>query len=79
MADEELRAAVRAFLRSQVGPEWLAERGEEEFENMFEQIFEQGLLTSAFREFHAEHGRYPEFEEMCSTDGSSIGMLKDMM
>jgi len=78
MADEELRAAVRAFFRSQVGPEWLLEKGEEEFEDAFEQIFEQGVLTRAFREFHAKHGRYLVFEEI-PTDESSIGMLKDMM
>jgi len=79
MADEELRAAVRAFFRSQVGPEWLLEKGEEEFEDAFEQIFEQGVLTRAFREFHDEHRRYPVFEEFPREEGSSIGMLKDMM
>ena len=78
MADEELRAAVRAFLRSWATPRWLLEKGEKEFENIFEQIFEQGVLADAFREFHAEHGRYPEYEEICPPGGPTICIVPDI-
>jgi hypothetical protein len=68
MGDEEFRAAIIAFLHSWIRLEWLAEHGEEGFERMFN-IAVNGNIGSMFRTFHAEHGRYPEYEELCPPGG----------
>jgi len=61
-ADKELRASVRAFVRAWIKPESVPEFGEEDFDKMFESFLNEGDTVDAWRKFHAEHGRYPEYE-----------------
>jgi hypothetical protein len=70
--DAEFRTAITAFLRSWLRPEWFAENGEEEFEQVLN-VTANGNIGSMFRTFDAEHGRYPEYEELCPPDGPVIG------
>ena len=37
-----------------------------------------GGLTQFFRQYHAAHGKYPEFSEMFPPGGPVIGKLEDM-
>jgi hypothetical protein len=75
--DAELNAAIVAFFRA-----WCLRDGEKSPESFFAQTaredgFEQFVdrllsendrrgITGAFRIFHAQHGRYPTFEELMS-------------
>jgi hypothetical protein len=77
VADEEFRAAYAAFLRSWIGIEFFG--GEEDFEDAVDQLISQdGSIPQMLRAFHAEHGRYPTFEEMFPPGGPVIGKLSDM-
>jgi hypothetical protein len=76
MADETFRTAYIAFLR-----EWGVAQGKtaEEFEEMVDQLVSQGgPVTQMLRSFHANHGRYPKFEELFPPGGPVVGMLSDM-
>jgi hypothetical protein len=76
MADQEFRIAYADFLRDWVKPEWLAENGEQEFEDMVNQLVSRdGPITQMFRAFHAEHGRYPRFDELCPPDMPYVGIV----
>jgi hypothetical protein len=72
--DEELRIALRTFLRYWVKPESVPEFGEEDFEQLFASFLNTGF-AEAFRDFHAEHGRYPEYEELRQASGLKIMKL----
>ena len=54
--DAELRTAITAFLRLWLLPEWFAENGEEEFEQVLN-VTANGNIGSMFRTFYAEHVR----------------------
>jgi hypothetical protein len=77
MVDEEFRTAIPAFLRSWIKPEWLAENGEEEFEQVFN-VAVNGNIGPMFRYFHAKHGQYPDFDEICPPGGPVIGIVPDI-
>ena len=77
MADEEFRIAYAAFLRSWKGEDFFARgHSEEDFEDMVNQLVNQGSpVTQMLRSFHAEHGRYPDFEEICPPGGPVVGIV----
>jgi hypothetical protein len=80
MADDEFRAAYAAFLRSWIGAEFFDHgQGEKDFEDAVDQLVSQGgPITQMLRNFHAEHGRYPEFAELFPPGGPVVGKLSDM-
>jgi len=80
MADIEFRTAYAAFLRSWIGVEFFDHgEGEKDFEDAVDQLVNQGgPTTRMFRSFHAKHGRYPAFEEICSPVGPTIGIVPDI-
>jgi hypothetical protein len=67
----------RAFLRTWVRQEWLAESSEEDFEQLFN-VTVNGILGRTFRRFHAEYGRYPTCEDLSPPDGPTIGIIPDI-
>jgi len=73
--DKELIASVRAFVRAWIKPESVPEFGEEDFEQLFESFLNEGDTVEAWRVFHAEHGRYPEYEELRQASGLKIMKL----
>jgi len=76
MADETFRTAYTAFLR-----EWGAAQGktDAEFEEMVDQLVSQGgPVTQMLKSFHAEHGRYPTFAEICPPGGPTVGIVPDI-
>jgi len=75
--DEELRTALTAFLRAWLRPEWLAENGEEDFEQLLN-VTANGSIGSVFRSFHAEYGRYPTYVEMCPPNRPIVTNLPDL-
>jgi len=80
MADEEFRIAYAAFLRSWNGEEFFARgHSEEDFGDMVNQLVNQdGPVAQMLWSFHAKHGRYPDFAEICPTDGPVIGIVPDI-
>ena len=76
MDNDEFRIAVTAFLRRWLTPEWFSEHGKEDFEVLNVTI--NGNIGSMFRTFHVEHGRFPEFDEMCPPDGPVIGIVPEI-
>jgi hypothetical protein len=52
---------------------------EADFEDMVNQLVSQGgPVTQMLRRFHAEHGMYPTFAEICPPGGPVVGMLQDL-
>ena len=80
MADEEFRIAYAAFLRAWMGEEFFARgRSEEDFEGMVNKLINQDTpITQMLRSFHAKHGRYPSFNELCLPNASSVGIVPDI-
>ena len=76
MADE-FRIAYAAFLRSWKGEEFFARgHSEEDFEDMVNQLVNRdGPVTQMLRSFHAEHGRYPRFDEPCPPNMPFVGIV----
>jgi hypothetical protein len=75
--DEEFRTAYAAFGRSWIGLEFFG--SEEAFEDGIDQLIKQGgSATQMLRAFHAEHGRYPSFEEIFPPGGPVLGIIPDI-
>jgi hypothetical protein len=75
--DDEFKSAITKFLYSWIRPEFLAEHGEEGFEQVFH-VAVNGNIGSLFRTFHAEHGRYPEYEEICPPWAPTVGIVENI-
>jgi hypothetical protein len=80
VADEEFRIAYAAFLRSWIGEEFFARgQSEDDFEDMVNQLVSQdGPIMQMFRSFHAKHGRYPSFAELCPPNMPFVGIVSDI-
>lgn len=73
MDDDEFRTAYAAFLRAWKRAEF---DNEEDFQEMVDQLVNRGgPITQMLRSFHAKHGRYPTFEELCPPGGPTIGIV----
>jgi hypothetical protein len=76
MADE-FRTALTAFLHSWIQPEWLAEHAGGDFEQLYA-VSANGNLGRMFRTFHAAHGRYPTYAELCTPGAPTVGIVSDI-